>query len=61
MHLTVMGYLTAATRLIDLDGERATVLGGWNPDETFWFRGALARPGDAVRWERVDDEWRRAG
>lgn len=61
VHLTVMGYLTAATRLIDLDGERATVLGGWNPDETFWFRGTLPRPGDAVRWERVDDEWRRAG
>ena len=51
VHLTVLGYLTAATRPIDVDGERATVLAGWNPDETFWFRGTLARPAD----EQADD------
>lgn len=57
VHLTVLGYLTAATRLIDLDGERATVLAGWNPDETFWFRGTLARAADEQRWTRADDGW----
>ena len=57
VHLTVLGYLTAATRPIDVDGERATVLAGWNPDETFWFRGTLARPTDEQRWVRADEGW----
>ncbi|MCH6232144.1 hypothetical protein MK786_15435 [Microbacterium sp. CFH 31415] len=60
VHLTVLGYLTTATRPIELDDERATVLAGWNPDETFWFRGTLDRPAEAVRWERHEDEWRAA-
>ncbi len=60
VHLTVLGYLTTATRLIELDGERATVLAGWNPDETFWFRGALARTARGERWERLEDGWRPA-
>lgn len=35
VHLTVAGYLTAATRACILrDGESATVLGGWSPDQT---------------------------
>ncbi|GAA5211162.1 hypothetical protein [Microbacterium kyungheense] len=59
VHLTVRGYLTAATRLIDVGDGAASVLGGWNPDETYWFRGVAARPADAVRWHLVDDAWRR--
>ncbi|MBD3943921.1 hypothetical protein IF188_19700 [Microbacterium sp. NEAU-LLC] len=58
VHLTVRGYLSAATRLIDVDGDAASVLAGWNPDETYWFRGIAARPADAQRWRRgADGEW----
>jgi hypothetical protein len=58
VHLTVRGYLTAATRCIDVDGDAATVLAGWNPDETYWFRGAAGRPAGAQRWRRDGDGWR---
>ncbi|WP_426324587.1 hypothetical protein [Microbacterium sp. E-13] len=60
VHLTVLGYLTTATRPIGLDDERATVLAGWNPDETFWLRGTLPRPARGERWERHQDGWRPA-
>ncbi|NLP83713.1 hypothetical protein HF576_07630 [Microbacterium sp. CFH 90308] len=59
VHLTVTGYLSAATRSIDLDGSHASVLAGWNPDETYWFRGVSARPADQERWRRDDGVWRR--
>jgi hypothetical protein len=57
VHLTVRGYLSAATRLIDVGDGMASVLAGWNPDETYWFRGMAARPADARRWCLVDDAW----
>ncbi|MDW4573155.1 hypothetical protein R8Z57_10280 [Microbacterium sp. M3] len=59
VHLTVAGYLAAATRLIELGDGRASVLAGWNPDETFWFRGVSPRPADQQRWRRDDGVWRR--
>ncbi|MFE5411176.1 hypothetical protein [Microbacterium sp. NPDC056569] len=59
VHLTVAGYLSAATRLIEVDGDRASVLAAWNPDETFWFRGTAARPAGEQRWRREDDGWER--
>jgi hypothetical protein len=61
VHLTVAGYLAAAGRAIGIGGDAASVVAGWNPDETYWFRGALARPAGEQRWVRVDDGWRRAG
>ena len=57
VHLTVAGYLTTATRSVEVGDGRASVLAGWNPDETFWFRGTLARPADEVRWHRQEGEW----
>lgn len=59
VHLTVRGYLSAATRLIDLGDGRASVIAGWNPDTTYWFRGVSARPAGEERWRRNDDEWER--
>lgn len=59
VHLTVRGYLTAATTLIDVGEGSASVLAGWNPDETFWFRGVAARPADQERWIRDDGVWSR--
>ncbi|WP_106816184.1 hypothetical protein [Microbacterium timonense] len=61
VHLTVRGYLAAATRLIDLGDGRASVLAGWGPDVTYWFRGVSPRPVDAQQWSREADGWSRGG
>jgi hypothetical protein len=37
VHVTVGGWVTAAHRLLPVPGG-ATVLAGWNPDETVWLR-----------------------
>ena len=61
VHLTVAGYLAAATTSISTplpDGEFASMIAGWNPDETFWFTDV--RLGDPVRWVEVDGTWARA-
>lgn len=42
VHLTVLGYLTTATRPLLANERAATMLAGWNPDETFWLSDALA-------------------
>ena len=57
VHLSVTGYLTSAGRALDVDEGWASVIGGWNPDETYWFAGVAARPRDAQRWRRTDDGW----
>lgn len=38
VHLTVGGYLAAAGRALPITSTQATVLGGWNPDATYWLR-----------------------
>lgn len=65
VHLTVFGYLSTATRLLRLDDRIATLLAGWDPDQTWWLRDVLAaetdRPehwrmqdADITAWERVE-------
>ncbi|WP_439594012.1 hypothetical protein [Microbacterium sp.] len=56
VHLTVAGYLEAATRLLEVGDGRASVIAGWNPDETFWF-GDTRAGGASEEWTRIDDEW----
>jgi hypothetical protein len=59
VHLTVAGYLNAATRAIPVDEESSSVVGGWDPDQTVWLRDGVAVTGKATRWAREDDgEWR---
>lgn len=60
MHLTVAGYLSTAGRAIEVDHARASVLAGWNPDETWWFRGVSPRPSEEQAWVRDDDGWKPA-
>lgn len=60
VHLTTLGYLEAATRLIEIDDEYATVLAGWEPDLTLWLTDCareLSADGEA---ESAREEWRRA-
>lgn len=60
VHLTVTGYLTTAGRALEVDGEHASVLAGWDPDATFWFADSLRFAGPGEHWQRAQDaEWRR--
>ncbi len=57
VHLTVAGYLTTATRACTLaDGKSATVLGGWNPDQTWWLTDVLAETSGPQRWHNSGGE-----
>lgn len=61
VHLTMVGYLTTPGTAIPVRGG-ATVLAGWNPDETYWLADLLEPAGEPVEWERRDtgrdhDEW----
>lgn len=38
VHLTVAGYLATSGISIDVEPGIASVLAGWDPDATFWFR-----------------------
>ncbi len=49
VHLTVAGYLTTAGRIMRVARE-ATLLAGWNPDETYWLNDVLRESGPATRW-----------
>lgn len=66
IHVTVAGYLTTATRSIQIDDERATVLAGWEPDQTWWLTDTLTNPAPPTRWLRNDEHgdqpegWRQA-
>jgi hypothetical protein len=55
VHLTVLGYLTAATRALTVNDAAATMLAGWNPDETIWLTDTLelTRP-QPEHWTKVD-------
>ncbi len=62
VHLTVAGYLAAAGTAIDVDGDAASVIAGWAPDETFWLTDDVHSDGDVVVWVRddVDETWSEA-
>lgn len=61
VHLTTFAYLCAATTLIEIDSEYATVIGGWAPDSTLWLSDVARkseRPGEQwVRRRYGSDEW----
>lgn len=55
VHLTVAAYLSAGTA-IPVDSDTASVIAGWNPDETYWFTDRV-RLVDAVEpWRFIDRE-----
>ncbi|MDR6199615.1 hypothetical protein QE374_001524 [Microbacterium sp. SORGH_AS428] len=60
VHLTTLGYLSAATALIPIDEDYASVIAGWGPDSTIWLTDS-ARETDGPRdqWERavISAEW----
>lgn len=59
VHLTTLGYLSAATQLIEIDEEYASVIGGWAPDSTIWLIGAAeASIEGREQWARPRNDWR---
>ncbi len=59
VHLTTLGYLSAATRLIEVDAEYASVIGGWGPDSTIWLTDvAQEADGGREQWTRPSNDWR---
>lgn len=68
VHLSVAGYLTTATRALMLaNGEAATMLAGWNPDQAWWLTDILATSTAPDTWRPEEDAsgsrraWRRIG
>ena len=62
VHLTVAGYLNSAGRAIPVDDDTASVLAGWDPDQTVWLRDGVAVQGaDSESWTCDDaGTWHRA-
>lgn len=56
VHLTTLGYLSAATRQIDVDREFATVIAGWGPDSTIWLTDVAREWSEPRQQYRVDGE-----
>lgn len=60
VHLSTLAYLSAATTLIPIDREYATVMAGWAPDSTIWLTDAASvGAGPRQRWNRTqnDNHW----
>lgn len=59
IHLTVDGYLEAATRTIDIDDDTASVLAGWGPGETRWLVDVDVDDDPATHWalNKETDSW----
>ncbi|SHL93578.1 hypothetical protein SAMN04487849_12413 [Micrococcus luteus] len=62
VHLTTLGYLSAATRALPVEAGVATVLAGWNPDTTVWLADTVRESEEPRQcWQRAsgDDGWAR--
>ena len=56
VHLTAAGYLSTAGVAwpVSRDAATATVLAGWNPDQTWWLTDVLTGDGPATYWTGAD-------
>lgn len=57
VHLQIGAYLSVAGAVIDLDDERASMIAGWDADETYWLSDRVRYVGDPVRWELDPALW----
>ncbi|WP_409047502.1 hypothetical protein AB2L57_15405 [Microbacterium sp. HA-8] len=59
VHLTTIGYLSAANRLIEVEAEYGSVIGGWGPDSTIWLTDvAHESTQPREQWTRPRNDWR---
>ncbi|WP_337330840.1 hypothetical protein [Microbacterium bandirmense] len=62
VHLQTGAYLEAAGTAIPVDDERASVIAGWNPGETYWLTSAIRFDDSPRAWVSPDgqgDAWLR--
>lgn len=59
VHLTVAGYLATAGWAIPVDDDLATVLAGWDPDQTYWLTDVDHDHSTARLWRRDESDWSR--
>ena len=57
VHLQVGTYLAAAGTAIPVGADTASVIAGWDPDQTYWFAPGIRFAGEPVRWILHDLEW----
>lgn len=50
VHLQAQTYLSAAGTVIPVDEQTASVIGGWDPDETFWFTPNVRFIDSPIKW-----------
>lgn len=55
VHLGIGAYLAGAGEIIEVDTRNASVIAGWNPDETYWFTDAVQRVGEVRTWGISDE------
>ena len=59
VHLTIAGYLAAATTRVEVSDGTASVIAGWGPDENVWLRDVPRATSAAVEWRRYQQlGWR---
>lgn len=59
VHITTLGYLSAATHLIEIDPEYGSVIGGWAPDSTIWLTDVAWETDEGrEEWTRRRNDWR---
>lgn len=61
VHLTAAAYLAAAGTAIPVGDDTASVIAGWNPDETCWLVDTVRPTGDGTEWVLDDEDWVPAG
>jgi hypothetical protein len=61
VHMSTAAYLTTAGKLLKLDDASATLIAGWNPDQTWWLSPAAVTPtSPPQQWQLSNhDVWTR--
>lgn len=57
IHLTVAGYLETAGRAVAVTEDTASVLAGWDPDQTYWLTDVTLASAPARTWIHDDGTW----
>ena len=57
VHLTAAAYLSAAGTAIPVDAERASVIGGFAPDITYWLTDIATHPGTPWTLNEQTERW----
>jgi hypothetical protein len=50
VHVSVAGYLNTAGMAVDTGGEAATLLAGWDADQTLWLRDVFTGTRQLTTW-----------